>query len=78
LKCNLYFSWLASFESLLRLDEISLGVYLEQKEPVVITPSQQRLPNGEKTGNEEIKDIVKETLKPKLSQKRTRSCKNRR
>ena len=60
--------WLASFGSLLRLDVISLGIYSEQKEPVLITPSQQRVPDGEKIGNDKTeenkKDIVKETLKP--------------
>src|SRR5919109_4931496 len=48
--------WLASFGSLLRLDVISLGVYPEQKEPVVITPSQQRVPEGEKLRKESIRE----------------------
>jgi hypothetical protein len=40
--------WLASHGSLIRLDAISLGLYPEQKESSVITPSQQRVPEGEK------------------------------
>jgi hypothetical protein len=48
--------WLASFGSLLRLDVICLGVYPEQKEPVVITPSQQRVPEGEKLRKESIRE----------------------
>ena len=48
--------WLASFGSLLRLDVICLGVYPEQKEPVLITPSQQRVPEGEKLRKESIRE----------------------
>lgn len=33
---------------MIRLDSISLGLYLEQQESSVITPSQQRIPEGEK------------------------------
>jgi hypothetical protein len=40
--------WLASHGSLLRLDAISLGLAPEQTEPAVITPSQKRVPQGEK------------------------------
>jgi hypothetical protein len=40
--------WLASHGSLIRLDAISLGLYPEQQESSVITPSQQRVPEGEK------------------------------
>jgi hypothetical protein len=40
--------WLASFGSLLRLDAISLGIFPEQQKPAVITPSQKRVPKGEK------------------------------
>jgi hypothetical protein len=40
--------WLASFGSLLRLDAVSLGIFQEQKEPAVITPSQKRVPQGKK------------------------------
>ena len=47
--------WLASFGSLLRLDVICLGAYPEQKEPVVITPSQQRVFEGEKLRKEHMR-----------------------
>jgi hypothetical protein len=40
--------WLASHGSLIRLDAISLGLYPDQQESSVITPSQQRVPEGEK------------------------------
>lgn len=40
--------WLASCGSLLRLDAISLGIFPEQQGPAVITPSQNRVPRGEK------------------------------
>jgi hypothetical protein len=44
--------WLASHGSLIRLDAISLGLYPEQQESSVITPSQQRVPEGEKIGKQ--------------------------
>ena len=40
--------WLASHGSLIRLDAISLGLYPEQQDSSVITPSQKRVPKGEK------------------------------
>src|SRR5215217_7340949 len=40
--------WLASHGSLIRLDAISLGLNPEQQESSVITPSQKRVPEGEK------------------------------
>ncbi len=42
--------WLASHGSLIRLDAISLGLYPEEQQEgsSVITPSQQRVPEGEK------------------------------
>ena len=39
--------WLASHGSLIRLDAISLGLYPEQQDSSVITPSQKRVPEGE-------------------------------
>jgi hypothetical protein len=48
--------WLASFGSLLRLDAISLGIFPEQQGPAVITPSQKRVPRGEKIRKEKIKE----------------------
>jgi hypothetical protein len=47
--------WLASFGSLLRLDAISLGISPEQQESAVITPSQRRVPEGEKLRKQTIK-----------------------
>ncbi|AFU58160.1 hypothetical protein Ngar_c12200 [Candidatus Nitrososphaera gargensis Ga9.2] len=40
--------WLASHGSLLRLDAVSLGLAPNQIESAVITPSQKRVPEGEK------------------------------
>jgi hypothetical protein len=40
--------WLASHGSLLRLDAVSLGLSPDQTETAVITPSQRRVPEGEK------------------------------
>jgi hypothetical protein len=40
--------WLASHGSLIRLDAISLGLAPEQTQQAVITPSQKRVPQGEK------------------------------
>jgi len=48
--------WLASFGSLLRLDAISLGIFPEQQESAVITPSQKRVPRGEKLRKEKIRE----------------------
>jgi hypothetical protein len=47
--------WLASFGSLLRLDAISLGIFPEQQESAVISPSQKRVPEGEKLRKQTIK-----------------------
>jgi hypothetical protein len=44
--------WLASHGSLIRLDAISLGLYPEQQDSSVITPSQKRVPEGEKIRKE--------------------------
>lgn len=40
--------WLASHGSLLRFDAVSLGLSPDQTEPAVVTPSQKRVPEGEK------------------------------
>jgi hypothetical protein len=48
--------WLASFGSLLRLDAISLGISPEQQGPAVITPSQKRVPRGEKIRKRTIRE----------------------
>jgi hypothetical protein len=47
--------WLASFGSIVRLDSISLGLYPNQKEPAIIKPSQERVPEGEKLRKEEMR-----------------------
>ena len=47
--------WLASFGSIIRLDSISLGLYSDQKEPAIIKPSQERVPEGEKLRKEEMR-----------------------
>src|SRR5215210_9595006 len=48
--------WLASFGSLIRLDAISLGVAPNQQSFAVLTPSQQRVPEGEKIGKEDMRE----------------------
>jgi hypothetical protein len=48
--------WLASFGSLLRLDAISLGIFPEQQESAVITPSRKRVPEGEKIRKRTIRE----------------------
>jgi hypothetical protein len=40
----------------IRLDSISLGLYPNQKEPAVIKPSQERVPEGEKLRKEQIRE----------------------
>jgi hypothetical protein len=60
--------WLASFGSLLRLDAISLGIFPEQQGPAVITPSQKRVPEGEKIRKRTIRereDKIERHSKPK-------------
>jgi hypothetical protein len=44
--------WLASHGSLIRLDAISLGLYPDQQQSSVISPSQKRVPEGEKIRKE--------------------------
>jgi hypothetical protein len=48
--------WLASFGSLIRLDAISLGLASNQQSSTVITPSQQRVPEGEKIRKEDMRE----------------------
>jgi len=48
--------WLASFGSLLRLDAISLGIFPAQQDSAIITPSQRRVPKGEKIRKQQIKE----------------------
>jgi hypothetical protein len=68
--------WLASFGSLLRLDAISLGIFPEQQESAVITPSRKRVPKGEKIrkrtiGEREAK--IEKHSKPKGERNRKES-----
>jgi hypothetical protein len=48
--------WLASFGSLIRLDAISLGIAQNQQSFAVLTPSQQRVPEGEKIRKEDERE----------------------
>lgn len=48
--------WLASHGSLLRLDAVSLGLAPGQVQPAVITPSQKRVPEGEKIRKRTIRE----------------------
>jgi hypothetical protein len=75
--------WLASFGSLLRFDAISLGISPEQRESAVITPSQKRVPQGEKIRKQTIREReakIERYSKPKgkKSEKESRLKKNRR
>jgi hypothetical protein len=68
--------WLASFGSLLRLDAISLGIFPEQQGLAVITPSQKRVPRGEKIRKLTIKkreSKIDRRSKPKGAQGRKES-----
>jgi hypothetical protein len=47
--------WLASHGSLIRLDAISLGLTPEQTEQAVVTPSQRRVPRGEKIRKQKMR-----------------------
>lgn len=48
--------WLASHGSLIRLDAISLGLAPEQTDQAVITPSQKRVPQGEKIRKQTMRE----------------------
>jgi hypothetical protein len=48
--------WLASHGSLIRLDAISLGLAPEQTEQAVVTPSQKRVPQGEKIRKQSMRE----------------------
>ena len=47
--------WLASHGSIVRLDAISLGFTPEQTEQAVVTPSQRRVPQGEKIRKQKMR-----------------------
>jgi hypothetical protein len=48
--------WLASHGSLIRLDAISLGLAPGQTEQAVVTPSQKRVPQGEKIRKQTMRE----------------------
>jgi hypothetical protein len=48
--------WLASHGSLIRLDAVSLGLAPEQTEQAVVTPSQKRVPQGEKIRKQTMRE----------------------
>jgi hypothetical protein len=48
--------WLASHGSMIRLDAISLGLAPEQTEQAVVTPSQKRVPQGEKIRKQTMRE----------------------
>ena len=52
--------WLASFGSLIRLDAISLGLAPNQQSSTVLTPSRQRVPEGEKIRKEDMRERERE------------------
>ena len=68
--------WLASFGSLLRLDAISLGIFPEQQESAVITPSRKRVPEGQKLRKRTIRERkakIERHSKPKGERSRRES-----
>jgi hypothetical protein len=75
--------WLASFGSLIRLDAISLGLALNQQSSTVLTPSQHRVPEGEKIRKEDMREKEKRSLtniidlKVKEVKKKAKRVKNR-
>ena len=48
--------WLASFGSIIRFDALSTGISPNQQKPITITPSQERVPEGERIRKEEMKE----------------------
>jgi hypothetical protein len=68
--------WLASHGSLLRLDAVSLGLSLSQIEPAVITPSQRRVPEGEKIRKKAMREReakIEKYSRPKGEKRRKES-----
>ena len=66
--------WLASHVSLIRLDAISLGLAPEQTEQAVVTPSQKRVPQGEKIRKQTMREreakLEKKYNRPKGERRR--------
>ena len=48
--------WLSSFGSIIRFDALSTGVSPNQQKPSTITPSQERVPEGEKIRKEDMRE----------------------
>ncbi len=48
--------WLSSFGSIIRFDAVSTGLSPNQQKPSTITPSQERVPEGEKIRKEEMRE----------------------
>jgi hypothetical protein len=68
--------WLASHGSLLRLDAVSLGLSPNQTEPAVITPSQRRVPEGEKIRKKAMREReakIEKHSRPKGERRRRES-----
>lgn len=67
--------WLASHGSLIRLDAISLGLAPEQTKQAVITPSQKRVPQGEKIRKQTMRErevMLEKYNRPKKGERRRR------
>ena len=47
--------WLSSFGSIVRFDAVSSAISPNQQKPITITPSQERVPEGEKIRKEEMR-----------------------
>jgi hypothetical protein len=65
--------WLASHGSLIRLDAISLGLAQEQMRSSVLTPSQKRVPQGEKIRKQAMREReakLEKYNKPKRERKK--------
>src|SRR5918993_2292620 len=48
--------WLSSFGSIIRFDALSTGISPNQQKPSTITPSQERVPEGEKIRKEDMRE----------------------
>lgn len=67
--------WLASHGSLIRLDAISLGLAPEHTKQAVITPSQKRVPQGEKIRKQTMRERearLEKYNRPKKGERRRR------
>ena len=48
--------WLSSFGSIVRFDAVSTGISPNQQKAITITPSQERVPEGERIRKEEMRE----------------------